>query len=109
MTYYKPRDIFMCCYYSQTYDETYADGYGLNFYTHEYGYYEYNNCDKDIQIYNGMIVLSVFAVIAICVLCGIIFCIKRNCCDDKKSTEEEATVEESEAVKNRRQQVYRAE
>lgn len=44
-TYYKPRDAFVCCYLSNTYGQLYSDGYGLNFYTHEYGYYEY--CDND--------------------------------------------------------------
>ena len=40
-TYYKPKDVYVCCYLSETYGQLYADGYGLNFYTHEYGYYEY--------------------------------------------------------------------
>ena len=40
-TYYKPKDAFVCCYLSPKYGQMYADGYGLNFYTREYGYYEY--------------------------------------------------------------------
>lgn len=44
--YNKPKDVFVCCYLSPTNGKIYSDGYGLNFYTHEYGYYEY--CEHSI-------------------------------------------------------------
>ena len=43
--YYKPEKLFMCCFaLSKSKADAYADGYGLNFYTAQYGYYEYDGC-----------------------------------------------------------------
>ena len=52
--YYKPKDAFVCCYLSNTYGKIYSDGYGLNFYTHEYGYYEFCNNDTDESVLDDM-------------------------------------------------------
>ena len=63
----------MCCYLSPTYGELYSDGYGLNFYTHEYGYYEYCNNDplgEDVSASGSggtAIGLGIFAAIVLIV------------------------------------------
>ena len=87
--YYKPKDAFVCCYLSPTYGELYSDGYGLNFYYHEYGYYEYCNDQKHHEGEDsgssgkaiGISLTVVFAIVA-----GIYCYCKR---DDGKDKEEE--------------------
>ena len=79
--YYKPNDVFVCCYESPTYQEIYSDGYGLNFYTREYGYYEYNGCG---EYYDQ--IRSVAGVLAVAILigfCCVIGCICYCCCKKK--------------------------
>lgn len=95
--YYKPEDVFICCYESPTYGKIYSDGYGLNFYTREYGYYEYNQCGEyydEIRTAANAIVIF----IAVCVACCVCVCCY-YCCKKK----------EAETKKNERKEVYMTE
>lgn len=90
-TYYKPKDAFVCCYLSSTYGKLYSDGYGLNFYTHEYGYYEYcdNLSDSSVlnEIEKGGAAGAVAGIAVAVFVLGAIYCFfKRN--DGKDGGEE---------------------
>jgi hypothetical protein len=90
-TYYKPKDAFVCCYLSKTYGKLYSDGYGLNFYTHEYGYYEYcdNLQDQSVigEIKKGGAAGAVAGISASVFVLGALYCFcKRN--DGKDGGEE---------------------
>ena len=44
--YYKPENFTASeAYYSTVYKQNYSDGYGFNFYTKKYGYYQYTALD----------------------------------------------------------------
>jgi hypothetical protein len=91
VAYYKPSDQYICCYNSSTYGMLYTDGYGLNFYTHEYGYYEYSKCNEE----KGNVALSKVGVlglglgIGIPVLCCVVIISYFNCRSNKNKIEEE--------------------
>ena len=47
-TYYRPTGLYYPMgYYSEKFNQTYYDGYGFNFYTKMYGYYEYSHHPVD--------------------------------------------------------------
>jgi hypothetical protein len=64
----------------------YSDGYGLNFYTREYGYYEYCNSHekKAISVFSegegGGVLGLVLSLVITCVVlsCGIYCCFCKN-------------------------------
>lgn len=89
--YYKPKDVFHCCYYSQKYETTYYDGYGLNFYTREYGYYEYSSCQtKEVELGPrvGLILAIVIPIVILWAIIGV--CIYMYFKNSKKPSREAA-------------------
>ena len=88
-TYYKPLDAFVCCYLSATYGKVYSDGYGLNFYTHEYGYYEYCDNDTDSSANKKGGATGIIAGVgAAVILAGVVYCYFKR--DEGKDRGEES-------------------
>ena len=87
--YYKPKDVFVCCYESPTYGEIYTDGYGLNFYTFEYGYYEYDSCGEYYENVGAMAGAIAWAIIsgALVCCCVIMYCCCKKCCAKEREPE----------------------
>lgn len=67
--YYKPYNFYdKMGYYSETYNQTYYDGYGYNFYYGAYGYYQ--NSPTDIDFSNLIVTIVIAAsLILVCCLC----------------------------------------
>jgi hypothetical protein len=90
LTYYRPIGYYNARgYYSLVYGKIYYNGYGYNFYTRRYGYYQTsaNAIIVGGAVGTGVIVAVVIVVMLLCCVLPIILCCCCSCCKGKAMNE----------------------
>ena len=86
--YYKAPDFFeTTAYYSEEYDQKYYDGYGLNHYYGNYGYYEYSRAPSppSTLVWDAARFAKTLLVMVICLAVMVFLYIKSSTYNDGKN------------------------